>query len=225
MQISRKKTPSQSWSGSAWELAQISKPQDVRQGTAQWHSGAAPTKSVATSALMKSRNSSARVRWKGVDRMRCSAACPGRARRCACALALGAGGVCRGIPRRRGAAGGGRAMPPVVEVPPGVDVDKLPPSERGCPAQGTRRVAPSPRRSPRGEPEPSRAPQGDGRPHRRRRRLGAVVPRPDRGHRRVGTRPGPPRRPGPAQRRAGADARGRSPTTTSPSSTAWPTSS
>jgi hypothetical protein len=53
-----KRPPSQSWSESAWEFAQMSKPWDARQETARWHSGCVPAGSVAISALRNSRSPS-----------------------------------------------------------------------------------------------------------------------------------------------------------------------
>ena len=99
-------------------------------------------------------------------------------------LVVSAGGYPATEARR--ALGRGMRLPPTVEIPPGVDLDRfrpLPADER----KSTRaRIRPPQRRSPRGEREPAGPAQGHGRPHRCRGPPEGRLSGSDRGHRRSG---------------------------------------
>ena len=136
------------------------------------------------------------------------------------------GGLRRAVSRRpRPGAWPARTMPPVVEVPPGVDLERFRPLSTAERAKA-RAALGLPADGPAGrERQPAGAAQGHGRPIAAAAALAPSFPELTVRHRRRRARPGPARRRWSAPRGAGAAARAGSTDDELPGSTARPTSS
>ena len=204
----------------------------VPDASAGWPTTSAPDSSCS---IRRARSASSaaprRALWRRPARGR--AAVPGRLPGCPPgpgAVSCGGAavvGVGRRVPGRRGGRAGRRPdCPPVVEVPPGVDVDRFGPlAATRTAGSGPPPAGPARRRPAGGQRQPARASQGHGRPDRGGRRGSSRRSR-------TWSSPSPVRAATPAGspgrcRTTGAPVRllGRSPRTTSPRCSARPTSS